>query len=177
MTNVLLLNFDYSPMKVLSWEKAICLWFADKVEIVEEYTDVDLTTVSFSMKCPAVVRLRKYVKGGASKVKFSRMNVFSRDNFTCQYCSDQPGIRHLTYDHVLPKSRGGKTTWNNIVTSCLPCNAKKADRTPEEAKMPLAQKPFTPDERPEMKFTLAIPKTPEAWRQYICWNSEIEQDD
>lgn len=173
----LLLNSSYEPMKVISWQKAITLWFADKVEIVEEYNDVDLTTVSFSMKCPSVVRLRKYVKGSNNnRVKFSRMNLFSRDNFTCQYCGSQPGVRHLTYDHVLPKSRGGKTSWENIVTACLPCNSKKADRTPDEARMGLKSKPFRPHERPDVVFTLSLPKTPEAWKNYIIWNSEISNE-
>jgi len=173
----LLLNASYEPMKVLSWQRAVSLWFAGKVEIVEEYDDFDLKSVSLTMKCPAVVRLLKYVKGHRNKVKFSRINVFARDNFACQYCGDQPGTRNLTYDHVLPRSRGGKTTWLNITTSCLSCNSKKADRTPTEAKMPLLKQPNKPAMRPYNKLVFSIPKTPDAWLSYLYWTSELEHEE
>lgn len=176
MRSVLLLNASYEALSVISWKKAICLWVSDKVEIVEEYDDFDLKSVSFTMKCPAVVRLLKYVKGAHKKVKFSRINVFSRDNFACQYCLDQPGTSELTYDHVLPRSRGGKTCWTNIVTACYACNAKKANRTPAEAKMKLAKEPVKPSRRTN-QFTLRIPKTPKAWRDYLYWEQELEHED
>lgn len=172
---VLLLNSDYSPLKVLSWQKAITLWFNDKVEIVEEYNDFDIKSVSFTMKCPAVVRLLRYVKGNRSAVKFSRFNVFSRDSFTCQYCGAKPGTNNLTYDHVVPRSRGGKTSWDNIVTACLPCNRKKSDNTPEEARMKLRSQPRKPAASPH-KLTFNIPKTPDAWRSYLYWAQELEND-
>lgn len=172
----LLLNASYEPLSVISWKKAVTMWWKDKVEIVEEYDDFDLKSVSFTMKCPAVVRLLKYVKGNRHRVKFSRINVFSRDNFQCQYCGSQPGTRNLTYDHVVPKSRGGKTNWENIVTACLPCNSKKADRTPKEAKMKLRTVPAKPKERPHLRFTFNFPKTPEAWRSYLYWVQELEND-
>lgn len=174
--STLLLNASYEPMKVISWQKAVSLWFSEKVEIVEEYDDFDLKSVSMTMKCPAVVRLVRYVKNHRTKVKFSRLNVFSRDNFSCQYCGAQPGTRNLTYDHVVPKSRGGKTSWDNIVTACLPCNAKKADRTPKEAKMPLRTKPTKPAARSYNRLVFNIPKTPEAWRSYLYWTQELEND-
>jgi 5-methylcytosine-specific restriction endonuclease McrA len=172
----LLLNSTYEPLKVIPWQRAVSLWFTDKVEIVEEYDDFDLKSVSFTMKCPAVVRLLKYVVGNRFKVKFSRINVFARDNFTCQYCKKQPGTRNLTYDHVKPKSRGGKTTWDNIVTSCIPCNSKKADHTLIEARMKLKKLPRKPIERPQLRLTFNIPKTPDAWRNYLYWNQELEHD-
>lgn len=172
----LLLNSTYEPMKVISWKKAISLWWNSKVEIVEEYSDYDLKSVSFTMKCPAVVRLLSYVKGSKTCVKFSRLNVFSRDNFACQYCGVQPGTSRLTYDHVLPKSRGGKTTWENIVTACVPCNNKKDDRTPAEAKMRLRKSPVKPKERPYVSLTLNLPRTPKAWGDYLHWASDMSKD-
>ncbi len=176
MYSTLLLNATYEPLKVISWQRAVVMWFADKVEIVEEYEDFDLKSMSITMKCPAVVRLLSYVRGNSHKVKFSRVNVFARDQFTCQYCLTQPGTSNLTYDHVMPRSRGGKTVWENIVTCCLACNSKKADRTPEEAGMKLRKLPVKPAVRPLLKFTFNIPKTPDAWRNYLYWEQELEHD-
>jgi len=172
----LLLNSTYEPLKVISWQKAVSLWWTDKVEVIEEYDDFDLKSVSITIKCPAVVRLLRYVKGNRRKVKFSRINVFARDNFTCQYCGSQPGTRDLTYDHVTPKAHGGKTTWENIATACIKCNSKKADRTPVQAKMKLKKRPRKPATRPYTRLTLHVPKTPDAWRNYLYWNQELQQD-
>lgn len=172
----LLLNASYEPMKILSWQKAVSMWFADKVEIVEEYEDFDLRSMSFTMKCPAVVRLIRYVKGYRNKVKFSRVNVFARDEFKCQYCRKDFKSRDLTYDHVQPRSRGGKTTWTNIVTACFDCNSKKADRTPREARMPLFKTPVKPKIRPFNQFVFSIPKRPEEWLNYLYWEGELEND-
>lgn len=176
MQQTLLLNADYSPMKIVPWTKAICMWFDDKVEIVESYEDFALASVTFTMKCPAVIRLLKYVKRTNSRVKFSRVNVFGRDQFTCQYCKGQPGTPSLTYDHVIPRAQGGKTTWENIATACLECNAKKGNRTPEKAGMQLLKKPVRPKERPFNTFTLNVPKTPDAWTSYLWWTQELEHD-
>ena len=415
----LLLNSDYSPLKVVSWQRAVCLWFSDKVEVVEEYDDFDLKSMTLEIKCPAVVRLISYVKGNRSRVKFSRINVFGRDRFTCQYCiaenhrvltsdlqwipakelregdslvgfdeyaegrrkyktsvveshqfdeqnvyrvtfddnsildvtkehrllcresskhaydwvetpdlvgmqvpklfdtwgfdrtrdggwlagmfdgegwlrnrqgltvgiaqnpglvfdklkmllesdgfdlgealvksendcvrlvprgggseaarllgfyrperllskfepsmlgalnasswktvvsvalkgkerivkmktstatfiaeglpnhncGDQPGTSQLTYDHVLPRSRGGKTCWDNIVTCCISCNSRKDNKTPEEAGFTLARKPVKPNTRPYSKLIVNLPKTPEAWRSYLYWQQELEHDE
>jgi len=172
----LLLNADYQPLRILSWQRAVHMWFSDKVEIVEEYNDFDLRSMTFIMKCPAVVRLLKYVRRNNKRVKFSRVNVFGRDNFTCQYCLNQPGTPELTYDHVIPRAQGGKTTWTNIVTACLDCNGKKGNRTPEKADMPLKKLPVRPKERPFYQFTLHIPKTPDAWRNYLYWSQELENE-
>jgi len=173
----LLLNASYEPLGIISWKKAVCLWVTDKVEIVREYDDFDLSSVSITIKCPAVVRLLKYVKNARRKVKFSRINVFARDNFSCQFCGCQPGTHDLTYDHVVPKSRGGRTCWTNIVTACYSCNAKKADRTPKEAKMPLKKLPVKPKERTPGTFVLHMPKTPDAWRDFLYWQQELEHDE
>ncbi len=172
----LLLNSTFEPLQVITWQRAILLWFDGKVEVIEEYEDFNLTTVSISIKCPAVVRLLQYVSGNKNKVKFSRVNVFARDRYACQYCGTQPGTGHLTYDHVLPRSKGGKTVWENIVTSCVKCNSRKADRTPQEAKMTLISKPVKPDWTPRTPILFGIPSTPQQWRDYLYWNSELEND-
>jgi len=172
---VLMLNADYQPMNVISWQKAITLWFSDKIEIVEEYDDEDITSVSFSMKCPAVVRLFSYVnRAGRNRVKFSRLNVFSRDGFTCQYCGDEPGINGLTFDHVLPRAQGGRTSWENIITACKPCNYKKADNSLQASGMMLSVRPKEPTRAQYMSFRFHVPKTPVAWRNYLHWNVELK---
>lgn len=172
----LLLNSTFEPLRVISWQRAVVLLFDEKAEVVKEYEDFDLRSVSVTIKCPAVVRLLYYVRGKRSRVKFSRANVFSRDNYTCMYCGEQPGSSNLTYDHVVPRSKGGKTVWENIVTCCVPCNSKKADRTPEQARMRLLKKPVRPKETPYNRFVLALPKTPELWRDFLYWNCELEND-
>jgi len=152
------------------------LWFDDKVEVLREYSDFDLTTVSFTIKCPSVIRLLQYVNGRKHKVKFSRVNVFARDQYRCMYCGNSPGTANLTYDHILPRSKGGKTEWTNIATCCGACNTKKADRTPQEAKMALKHKPTKPVVPPSNKFLVGLPTTPESWLDFLYWNVELEND-
>lgn len=174
--STLLLNSDYSPLKIVSWQRAVHLWFDNKVEIVEVYDDFELKSMRVTIKCPAVIRLLSYVSRRDTKLKFSRVNVFGRDNFQCQYCDKQPGTSELTYDHVIPRSQGGTTVWENIVTACVPCNSKKGSRTPAEAGMKLKRKPVRPPMRVKNQFTFHLPKTPEAWRSYLYWNQELEHD-
>lgn len=167
--HTLLLNADYRPMQTISWKKAICLWFDDKVEIVEEYQDVDIASISFSMKCPAVVKLTSYKKSHSrsDKVKFSRYNVFYRDNFTCQYCGNQGDFNELTFDHVLPRCHGGKTEWTNIVTACHPCNSKKANKLPNEFDMQPIKNPKEPKIIEIPKYGSFYNKIPDIWKNYI----------
>lgn len=163
----LLLNATYVPLKVLTWQKAIMLYFGGKVEIVESYDDFDLNSPSMTMKCPAVVRLKKYVRTNTSQVKFSRSNIFARDGYTCQYCNRAFQADRLTFDHVTPRARGGKTEWSNIVTACYPCNSKKGNRTPEEAKMIPKSRPYKPEDHPVLRVRLSSPRTPEVWETYL----------
>lgn len=178
MNTTLVLNASYEPMRVVSWERAICMWLDEKVEILATYSErVYDALKDWCGKMPAVVRLLKYVSLSVKTVKFSRINVFGRDHFSCQYCGIQPGTSSLTYDHVVPKSRGGATRWENIVTCCIQCNWKKADRTPEEAGMKLLQKPHTPDRKPLMRrMVFDIPHTPDEWRSYLYWQTELENN-
>ena len=178
MNDTLVLNASYEPLRICTWERAICMWLDDKVEILATYSEKVYDALKdWCGKMPAVVRLLKYISLEVKAVKFSRINVFGRDRFSCQYCGVQPGTSSLTYDHVVPKSRGGATKWENIVTCCIECNWKKADRTPEEAGMKLKNKPYCPDRKPFMRrLVVSLPHTPDEWRDYIYWQTELEND-
>jgi 5-methylcytosine-specific restriction endonuclease McrA len=163
MQAVLLLNNSYEPLKVISWQRAITLFFMGKVEVVEEY-DHQIHSVSFAIKAPAVVRLLRYARIGRRTPPLCRVNILARDNFECQYCSKNLSAKEATLDHVVPRSQGGKTTWDNIVCSCAQCNRKKGGRTPREAKMALRSTPRRPEWLPVLtiKFHGRIP---------IVWNN------
>jgi len=172
MENVLLLNITYEPLKIINWKKAITLLFLGKVEVIEEYGR-EIHSVSFTIKLPSVVRLLKIVKRPKSPIKFSRQNIYARDRHKCQYCGARFSTEDLTYDHVLPKSRGGKTKWGNIVTCCFGCNRKKGGRTPAEASMKLIRKPTRPTWIPAIRITIGFKQIPESWGDYLYWNVEL----
>jgi 5-methylcytosine-specific restriction endonuclease McrA len=153
MNPVLLLNATYEPLRVISWQNAVCMFFMGKVEVVEEY-EHDIRSVSIAIKAPAVVRLVKFFKGGRRAPPLSRANVLARDNFQCQYCSTELTPKESTLDHVLPRSRGGKTTWENIVCACAACNRKKGGLTPKEARMKLLKDPIKPEWLPVLNIRL-----------------------
>lgn len=167
-TRTLLLNQGYMPVGACRWQKAICMIILGKAEIVEEYEDWEIHSVSDVFPAPAVLRLKHYDKLGPSYVKFSRENVYLRDAHTCQYCRVSFSPRKLTLDHVVPRSRGGTTVWTNIVTSCWDCNYKKADRLPREAGMPLLTQPVMPNGRhPASRSYLNRGNIPEEWVSWI----------
>jgi 5-methylcytosine-specific restriction endonuclease McrA len=172
MEQVLLLNITYEPLRIINWKKAITLLCLGKVEVIEEYGR-DIHSVSFTIKLPSVVRLLKLVKKPKSAVKFSRQNIYLRDRYRCQYCGLQHPTEELTYDHVLPKSRGGKTEWENIVTCCVGCNRQKGGRTPTEARMNLVRKPTRPSWVPAIKITIGLKQIPQTWRDYLYWHVEL----
>lgn len=176
MSQTLVLDLGYQPHRIVSWQRAVTMLFQDKVEIVEEYDDEIYRSSTFIMKMPAVVRLLQMVKR-KKHVRFSRLNVLSRDNWTCQYCGHKFTTKNLNYDHVVPRSQGGKTVWENIVTSCYPCNDKKRDRTPQQAGMQLLKMPVRPKSLPVVAFHLdAIDNIPDAWANFVFWHGELEQD-
>jgi len=140
---VLVLNQDFTAFTICSVPKAFLLVFMNKAEMVSEDERVCLRTVSRKFPLPSIIRLNRYVSrpfrsGG---VVLNRHNVFKRDNNQCQYCASP---KNLTLDHVFPKSRGGKTSWENLTTACKSCNGRKGDFTPEEAGMLLKSRPFKP---------------------------------
>ena len=161
----LLLTPWMMPHKIIPWQTAVTMSFLGKVEVLEEY-DEDIRSPNLQMKAPAVVRLKRPIGGMKRGVKFSRINVFARDEFRCQYCGTKRAIHELNYDHVLPRVQGGKTVWENIVTSCYDCNARKRGRTPEQASMKLLRAPVKPKALP---MTTVIPRhgrIPEVWSPY-----------
>jgi len=163
----LLLNSSYEPMRVVSWQKALVLWFQGKVEILEYHT-VFARSVSASFKLPSVLRLKSYVRSRAkTHIRFCRENVYIRDNYTCQYCATRLSTKSLTLDHVLPVSREGKKDWSNVVSACRSCNQKKANKTPSEARMPLLKEPRMPNWLPLTEFEAGGVDVPQAWRQYL----------
>lgn len=133
--------------------------------------------MSIIVKVPAVVRLRKAFRRHAKPVKFSRVNIYARDNYRCQYCGSKCSIDELTYDHIIPRSRGGRTTWDNIVSSCYACNARKANRTPHEARMSLRTTPIRPTWIPSVQIRVSTKSVPDAWRDYVYWTGEIEHEE
>ena len=164
----LVLDQSYQPHRIVSWQKAITLLYVGKAEVLEEYEDI-VRSVSLAMRMPSVVRLSRHAGRRKRTLKFSRINVMMRDDFSCQYCGEQKTMRELTYDHVLPKTRGGKTTWENIVTACRHCNSRKADRTPEEAGMALRKKPKQPTWLPTGSFYVDSSRIPDTWKDWVSW--------
>lgn len=171
----LLLSQGYEPIKVISWQRAISLLFLGKVEVLEEY-DHDIRSISLVIKIPAVVRLLRAFRRHAKPVKFSRVNIYARDNYRCQYCHHKASISELTYDHVIPRSQGGTTEWTNIVTCCYECNRKKGGRTPKQAAMALLSQPAQPNWVPAVTIRISLKSVPDAWRDYLYWTGELEAE-
>lgn len=145
-----------------------------KVEVLEEHNR-EIHSVSFAIKLPAVIRLLRFVRRPKTPVKFSRQNIYIRDNYKCQYCGSKLPPTELTWDHVLPRARGGNTEWKNIVTCCIDCNRRKGGRFPSEVSMKLIKKPGRPEWLPILKITLSFKHMPQTWRDYIYWNVELEE--
>lgn len=186
----LILNQEYRPHKIVTWQDAVTSMFKGSIEILVQYDEVltrldrrtlnafpDLKkalrqvigtdTESLEIKVPAVAVLRRRINRYKSGVKFSRINVHLRDDFTCQYCDKKLPMSMLNKDHVVPRAQGGRTVWDNIVTSCIKCNDKKADKTPEEAGMQLLVVPVKPKVLPMNEPYIDPRKAPPEWAPYI----------
>jgi len=161
---VLILNASFEPLHVCSVKRAVNLLLHDVVERVED-SGHTLRTPTTRFPVPSVVRLKRYVRRPhRQRVAFNRRNVFRRDDHRCQYCGER--VHDLTLDHVVPRSRGGPTSWENVVACCRPCNARKRDRTPEEAHMALRRPPTAP----AFLFSAAygiMPDVDPAWLPYL----------
>lgn len=140
MSTVLVLNFDYTPLNTTSVWRGFVLVNKGKAEIVKS-DDAPIISGYDTYVRPLIIRLLKYIKHRTRALNPNRARIYKRDGHQCVYCGS---TKELTLDHVLPKSRGGSNDWTNLVTSCIKCNRKKADRTPEEAKMSMRQKPYIP---------------------------------
>ena len=172
----LVLNADYRPLSyyplsLWSWQDAIKAVFLERVNIVSEYDRV-VRSPSFEFKLPSVVSLKTYVKPSRTPA-FTRFNVFLRDRFTCQYCGAHDD---LTFDHVTPRSKGGHTTWDNVVAACSPCNLRKSDRLPREVEMWPMQRPFAPSLQDLHRNGRLFPPNylHQSWMDYLYWDSELD---
>lgn len=159
---VLVLNGDYTALALTSVQKAFVLLYLEKADLVAPSSHGVLRTVSREYQRPSVIRLHRYVRVPYKGITLSRHNLMRRDNFECQYCGS---TRNLTLDHMLPRSRGGDSGWTNLLTACARCNHKKGDRTPEEAGMPLRQKPRRPTLQSFLKASVG--HVEEAWQMYL----------
>ena len=178
----LVLNAGYQPVARITWQRAITLLFLGKVEVIEEYEERTIRSVSFEFKMPSVVRFLRMLTRRKPVVRFSRENVFARDNGQCQYCSRKLQRSESTYDHVVPRSQGGRTNWENIVIACVPCNQRKGGRTPDQARMTLRIVPVKPKKLPDtlrlqFMFQKGMPVSWQNWlRDVTYWHGSLEED-
>jgi 5-methylcytosine-specific restriction endonuclease McrA len=172
----LVLNADYRPLSyyplsLWPWQEAVKAAFLDRVSIVAEY-DAVVRSQRSVIRIPSVVVLRDFVKP-QKRVAFTRFNLFLRDEFCCQYC----GARgDLTFDHVLPRSRGGITSWENVVAACSPCNLRKGNKTLKQAGFHLGRKPRAPNAEEMQAHGRRFPPNHlhESWMDYLYWDAELE---
>jgi len=172
----LVLNADYTPLSyyplsLWPWQTAIKAVFLDRVDIVASY-EREVHSPSLDMKIPSVIALRQYVKPSEFPA-FTRFNVFLRDKFECQYCGSK---ENLTFDHVIPRRLGGKTTWENIIAACGSCNMKKGGRTPKQANMPVQARPIRPTSWQLQQQGKMFPPNylHETWRDWLYLDIELE---
>ena len=140
-TRVLVLNQDYSPIAVCSGERAFLLMYLNKAELIASLPDRQIRSITLSFSFPTVIRLNNYKNIPFKKVMLTRRNIFKRDSHFCQYCGTD---KNLTLDHVIPRTKGGHSSWTNLVTACQRCNSIKGDQAPEKAGLTLKRVPFRP---------------------------------
>ncbi|WP_439488285.1 HNH endonuclease [Algoriphagus sp.] len=159
---VLVLNLDHSPVAVVSPQKAIVLLLLQKANCLSVYEFLQIRTVSQSFDYPAVICLNRYINIPYRGVLLNRVNLFRRDRGECQYCGSK---KQLTIDHVVPRSKGGKSSWTNLTTACHRCNVVKGDKSPEESGMVLQTQPF----KPSLAYFLAeyAEKQAEEWLPFL----------
>ena len=172
----LVLNADfrplsYFPLSLWSWQDAVKAVFLDRVNIIDHY-DVRVRSPSLEMQLPSVVSLKEYVPA-ARHPAFTRFNVFLRDKFVCQYCGAEDD---LTFDHLMPRSRGGQTTWGNVVAACSGCNLRKGNMTMAEAHMWPSQMPFQPTVHHLHRNGRLFPPNylHDSWLDYLYWDTELD---
>ncbi|MBF0246466.1 MAG: HNH endonuclease [Alphaproteobacteria bacterium] len=176
----LVLNADYRPLSyhplsLWSWQDALSALLSGRVNLVANY-DRKARSPSRVLPIPSVVALKRYVAFDG-RAAFTRYNIYLRDDFACQYCGGTFAASDLTFDHVHPRSRGGLTTWDNVVAACAPCNSRKADRTPGQAGMPLIRPPVAPTIRQLDRLAMRRPPASlhHGWIDYLYWDSELER--
>lgn len=176
----LILNADYRPLSyyplsLWSWQEAVKAVFRDSVVVISEYDRV-VHSPTQEIKLPSVLALKEYVPT-ARRPAFTRFNVFLRDNWHCQYCENLFKTHELTFDHVIPRSRGGRTTWENIVTACRGCNTKKGSKMLHECDMSLRQEPREPSPHQLQEYGRKFPPhfLHESWGDFLYWDSELDE--
>lgn len=184
MDTTLVLDIGYQPIAVTTWQTAI-VWMIDRaVEVIDEYPDRPLRSQNWTVPMPSIVRFLKPIKRKRA-IKFSRTNIYARDRGRCQYCGIRVAKNEWTYDHVVPRSQGGTTRWENVVVACggvKGCNQYKGGRTPEQAGMKLRTFPVKPKSLPENMLPMFMYRDymPSAWKDYMrdasYWTSELEHD-
>ena len=172
----LVLNADFRPLSYLSlslwpWQETIKAAILDRVVVLAEY-DAMVHSPSLRIRIPSVVVLRDYVKPARTSA-FTRFNLFLRDEFTCQYCGAKD---HLTFDHVIPRSKGGRTTWENVVASCGPCNLHKGSKSLRQAGMTLRHPPSRPTPEKLRNVGRKFPPNHlhDSWMDYLYWDAELD---
>lgn len=199
--SVLVLNRFYVAIHVINVRRAFALLFRDLAEVVHledgQYANYDfdswrevselkarfkepdqdwIRSVNFEIQVPRVIRLLFYERLPKQVVRFNRRNIFARDSNRCQYCGRRFPTSELSLDHIVPRSRGGETSWTNIVCSCVKCNVKKGGRTPQEAQMTLVRQPFKPKRSPLLSMKLGNPKY-ESWKTFLdnaYWSVDLK---
>ncbi|MCB0282857.1 MAG: HNH endonuclease [Calditrichaeota bacterium] len=163
--SVLVLNQNFEPISICSAKKAVVLIFLNKAQMVEQYNNA-IHSVNLELPYPSVIRINRYVRKPYQKVSLNRRNIIKRDKHTCQYC----GKNHqaMTIDHIIPKSLGGKDTWENLVCACMRCNSKKGDQPLEKAGMKLIRQPRKPSHLFYLQHLAGDAHT--SWHEYLFLN-------
>lgn len=171
----LVLNADYTPLSyyplsLWPWQTAVKAMFLDRVDVVAHY-EREVRSPTARLQLPSVIALKQYVKPSAHPA-FTRFNLFLRDRFQCQYCGSP---KDLTFDHIVPRAYGGRTTWENVITACSPCNLKKGGRTPREAGMHIMQAAHRPTTWELQDHGRSYPPNflHETWRDWLYWDIEL----
>jgi len=185
MSDTLVLNKSYIPVHIATWQKVMGLLYKDHAHALDDdyivYSFDDwvkntykfgkryrrIKTVRYEVAVPDIIVLTKYNRLPIQEVKFTRQSIYQRDKNTCQYCGKKFKREELTRDHVIPKSQGGKNTWNNLVTACTDCNAKKANRTPKQAGMKLIREPKSPGWLSPNYRIARHPKPKDSWGTFM----------
>lgn len=165
---------SYFPLSLWSWQETLKAVFLGRVAVVSEY-DMVARSPSQEIRLPSVIALKEYIPMNR-RPAFTRFNVFLRDGFACQYCGGRFHAEDLTFDHVIPRSRGGRTTWENVVTACSPCNLVKGNKMPRQAHMFPLREPARPTCHALQENGRSFPPNylHESWRDFLYWDSELE---
>ena len=175
----LVLNADfrplsYFPLSLWSWQDAVKAVFMSRVNVISEYDD-EVHSPSVAIRLPSVVALNDYIVL-SRRPAFTRFNVFLRDRFSCQYCGCRLPAEELTFDHVIPRSRGGRTLWENVVAACASCNLRKGHCMPRESKLCPLRKPGPPTNHQLQENGRAFPPNylHESWWDFLYWDAELD---